>query len=165
MKLIKNNNDEEIKALVQESEEEYQNYQESENNDEYYSLNAEYSNNNEYFNNEDIRDRKIIKSDLQLSYNEYSNENIFNSKEEIEKINDDVEEIENVQEKIEEEEEVKENINMEIYNSYGIENNDEEKIKNIDTKRTEDVFAAFDKMLSSIISKAEEDARKSITKK
>ncbi|PLV57948.1 hypothetical protein [Brachyspira pilosicoli] len=158
-------NDEEIKALVQESEEEYQNYQESENNDEYYSLNAEYSNNNEYFNNEDIRDRKIIKSDLQLSYNEYSNENIFNSKEEIEKINDDVEEIENVQEKIEEEEEVKENINMEIYNSYGIENNDEEKIKNIDTKRTEDVFAAFDKMLSSIISKAEEDARKSITKK
>lgn len=162
---IYNNNDEEIKALVQESEEEYQNYQESENNDEYYSLNAEYSNNNEYFNNEDIRDRKIIKSDLQLSYNEYSNENIFNSKEEIEKINDDVEEIENVQEKIEEEEEVKENINMEIYNSYGIENNDEEKIKNIDTKRTEDVFAAFDKMLSSIISKAEEDARKSITKK
>lgn len=162
---IYNNNDEEIKALVQESEEEYQNYQESENNDEYYSLNAEYSNNNEYFNNEDIRDRKIIKSDLQLSYNEYSNENIFNSKKEIEKINDDVEEIENVQEKIEEEEEVKENINMEIYNSYGIENNDEEKIKNIDTKRTEDVFAAFDKMLSSIISKAEEDARKSITKK
>lgn len=162
---IYNNNDEEIKALVQESEEEYQNYKESENNDEYYSLNAEYSNNNEYFNNEDIRDRKIIKSDLQLSYNEYSNENIFNSKEEIEKINDDVEEIENVQEKIEEEEEVKENINMEIYNSYGIENNDEEKIKNIDTKRTEDVFAAFDKMLSSIISKAEEDARKSITKK
>ncbi|WIH85669.1 hypothetical protein NEI03_10795 [Brachyspira pilosicoli] len=162
---IYNNNDEEIKALVQESEEEYQNYQESENNDEYYSLNAEYSNNNKYFNNEDIRDRKIIKSDLQLSYTEYSNENIFNSKEEIEKINDDVEEIENVQEKIEEEEEVKENINMEIYNSYGIENNDEEKIKNIDTKRTEDVFAAFDKMLSSIISKAEEDARKSITKK
>ncbi|SUW09456.1 Uncharacterised protein [Brachyspira pilosicoli] len=162
---IYNNDDEEIKALVQESEEEYQNYKESENNDEYYSLNAEYSNNNEYFNNEDIRDRKIIKSDLQLSYNEYSNENIFNSKEEIEKINDDVEEIENVQEKIEEEEEVKENINMEIYNSYGIENNDEEKIKNIDTKRTEDVFAAFDKMLSSIISKAEEDARKSITKK
>lgn len=162
---IYNNNDEEIKALVQESEEEYQNYKESENNDEYYSLNAEYSNNNEYFNNEDIRDRKIIKSDLQLSYNEYSNENIFNSKEEIEKINDDVEEIENVQEKIEEEEEVKENINMDIYNSYGIENNDEEKIKNIDTKRTEDVFAAFDKMLSSIISKAEEDARKSITKK
>lgn len=38
---IYNNNDEEIKALVQESEEEYQNYQESENNDEYYSLNAE----------------------------------------------------------------------------------------------------------------------------
>ncbi len=31
--------------------------------------------------------------------------------------------------------------------------------------RTDDVFAAFDKMLSSIINKAEEDAKKSITKK
>ena len=55
---------------------------------------------------------------------------------------------------------------MEIYNSYNISNENTEKIKNnIDTRRTEDVFAAFDKMLSSIISKAEEDARKSITKK
>ena len=56
---------------------------------------------------------------------------------------------------------------MQIYNTYNnIENNTAEKIKNnIDTKKTEDVFAAFDKMLSSIISKAEEDAKKSITKK
>ena len=69
---------------------------------------------------------------------------------------------------IEKSEEVQEetNINMEIYNSYNISNENTEKIKNnIDTRRTEDVFAAFDKMLSSIISKAEEDARKSITKK
>lgn len=155
--------DEEI--IIQEAEEEYKNYQETENDEDnsnkYYSLNDEYSN-NEYFNTEDIRDRKIIKSDLSLSYNNYNNENTFNS--EREETN---EEIENIQEKVEDAEEVKENINMEIYNSYNnIENNDnEEKIKNIDTKRTEDVFAAFDKMLSSIISKAEEDARKSITKK
>ena len=37
--------------------------------------------------------------------------------------------------------------------------------KKEDTSRTDDVFAAFDKMLSSIISKAEEDAKRSITKK
>lgn len=158
--------DEEI--IIQEAEEEYQNYQETENDEDnsnkYYSLNDEYSN-NEYFNHEDIRDRKIIKSDLSLSYNNYSNENTFNS--ETEETNEEVEKIENIQEKVEDEEEIKENINMEIYNSYNnIENNsNDEKIKNIDTKRTEDVFAAFDKMLSSIISKAEEDARKSITKK
>ncbi|MEI0612064.1 hypothetical protein [Brachyspira pilosicoli] len=158
--------DEEI--IIQEAEEEYKNYQETENDEDnsnkYYSLNDEYSN-NEYFNTEDIRDRKIIKSDLSLSYNNYNNENTFNS--EREETNEEIEKIENIQEKVEDEEEVKENINMEIYNSYNnIENNDnEEKIKNIDTKRTEDVFAAFDKMLSSIISKAEEDARKSITKK
>ena len=45
---------------------------------------------------------------------------------------------------------------------------EEKDIKNTkkeDTSRTDDVFAAFDKMLSSIISKAEEDAKRSITKK
>ncbi|WP_157151446.1 hypothetical protein [Brachyspira sp. SAP_772] len=142
--------DEEI--IIQEAEEEYNNYQETENN-EYYSLNDEYS------NAEDIRDRKIIKSDLPLSYNNYSNENTFNS--EIKETSEakDIDKTEEVKEE-------NNNINMDIYNSYNnIENNNEEKIKNIDTKRTEDVFAAFDKMLSSIISKAEEDARKSITKK
>ena len=35
--------------------------------------------------------------------------------------------------------------------------------RKIDTSNTDDVFAAFDKMLSSIISKAEEDARKTIS--
>ena len=163
-------NNEETSTLNQEVEkiEEYQEIEENKHN-EYYSLNEEYAdiNNNEYLQNEDIRDRKIIKSDLSLSYNEYSNENIFNSKEEIKETNEVEEEIESMQE-IEKSEEVQEetNINMEIYNSYNISNENTEKIKNnIDTRRTEDVFAAFDKMLSSIISKAEEDARKSITKK
>ena len=84
------------------------------------------------------------------------------------KAKEDAEEIEKVQDAVELEE-IKENnnINTDIYNSYNNIDNNTEKIKNnnIDTKRTEDVFAAFDKMLSSIISKAEEDARKSITKK
>ena len=161
-------NEEEISNLEIENIEEYQEKENHENNiNEYYSLNAEYSNNN--FNTEDIRDKKIIKSDLSLSY-EYSNENIFNPKEKIEemKAKEDAEEIEKVQDAVELEE-IKENnnINTDIYNSYNNIDNNTEKIKNnnIDTKRTEDVFAAFDKMLSSIISKAEEDARKSITKK
>ena len=165
-----NSYDENKEINTQETEEEYkeyQNYEEIENNEEhsneYYSLNSEYSNinnNSEYFNkDEDIR--KIIKSDLSLSYNEYSNGNIFDSKEE------EMEEIKEQEDIVKETEELEEvNVNMDIYNSYNLENNNnEEKIKNIDTKRTEDVFAAFDKMLSSIISKAEEDARKSITKK
>ena len=169
-----NSYDENKEINTQETEEEYkeyQNYEEIENNEEhsneYYSLNSEYSNinnNSEYFNkDEDIR--KIIKSDLSLSYNEYSNENIFDSKEE--EIIEEMEETKEQEDIVKETEELEEvNINMDIYNSYNLENNNnEEKIKNIDTKRTEDVFAAFDKMLSSIISKAEEDARKSITKK
>ena len=171
-----NSYDENKEINTQETEEEYkeyQNYEEIENNEEhsneYYSLNSEYSNinnNSEYFNkDEDIR--KIIKSDLSLSYNEYSNENIFDSKEEEEEIIEEMEETKEQEDIVKETEELEEvNINMDIYNSYNLENNNnEEKIKNIDTKRTEDVFAAFDKMLSSIISKAEEDARKSITKK
>ena len=151
---------EEIRTFNQEAENIYQEIENDKHN-EYYSLNDEYSN-NEYYNAENIRDRKIIKSDL--SYNNYNNENTFNL--EIEKISE-VEDTDKTEEKQEAVEEVKENINMEIYNSYNnLENNTAEKIKNnIDTKRTEDVFAAFDKMLSSIISKAEEDARKSITKK
>lgn len=151
---------EEIRTFNQEAENIYQEIENDKHN-EYYSLNDEYSN-NEYYNAENIRDRKIIKSDL--SYNNYNNENTFNL--EIEKISE-VEDTDKTEEKQEAVEEVKENINMEIYNSYNnLENNTAEKIKNnIDTKRTEYVFAAFDKMLSSIISKAEEDARKSITKK
>ena len=169
-----NSYDENKEINTQETEEEYkeyQNYEEIENNEEhsneYYSLNSEYSNinnNSEYFNkDEDIR--KIIKSDLSLSYNEYSNGNIFDSKEE--EIIEEMEETKEQEDIVKETEELEEvNVNMDIYNSYNLENNNnEEKIKNIDTKRTEDVFAAFDKMLSSIISKAEEDARKSITKK
>ncbi|MCZ9872479.1 hypothetical protein OFP67_04660 [Brachyspira hyodysenteriae] len=60
--------------------------------------------------------------------------------------------IDNIKNKSEKEEDSKEDV----------------KASNLDNEsnsRTDDVFAAFDKMLSSIISKAEEDARKSITKK
>lgn len=74
------------------------------------------------------------------------------------------------------------NISMDILNSYNKaidninaknqekNNTKEDEIKtsdldNTSNSRTDDVFAAFDKMLSSIINKAEEDARKSITKK
>ena len=136
---------EEIRTFNQEAENTYQEIENDKHN-EYYSLNDEY-NNNEYYNAEGIRDRKIIKSDL--SYNNYNNENTFNL--EIEKISE-VEDTDKTEEKQEAVEEVKENINMEIYNSYNnLENNTAEKIKNnIDTKRTEDVFAAFDKMLSCI---------------
>ena len=168
------NDNEEINNQEDENIEEY-NYTENNDNNEYYSLNDEYLNNNNdeylYNANEDIRDRKIIKSDSSLSYEDkYSTDNIFNSKEEIEKVNeiDEIKESERTEEiKENAAEEEKNNVDMEIYNSYNnIENNTAEKIKNnIDTKKTEDVFAAFDKMLSSIISKAEEDAKKSITKK
>lgn len=168
------NDNEEINNQEDENIEEY-NYTENNDNNEYYSLNDEYLNNNNdeylYNANEDIRDRKIIKSDSSLSYEDkYSTDNIFNSKEEIEEVNeiDEIKESERTEEiKENAAEEEKNNVDMEIYNSYNnIENNTAEKIKNnIDTKKTEDVFAAFDKMLSSIISKAEEDAKKSITKK
>lgn len=168
------NDNEEINNQEDENIEEYSHTENNDNN-EYYSLNDEYLNNNNdeylYNTNEDIRDRKIIKSDSSLSYEDkYSTDNIFNSKEEIEEVNeiDEIKESERTEEiKENAAEEEKNNVDMEIYNSYNnIENNTAEKIKNnIDTKKTEDVFAAFDKMLSSIISKAEEDAKKSITKK
>lgn len=168
------NYNEEINNQEDENIEEY-NYTENNDNNEYYSLNDEYLNNNNdeylYNTNEDIKDRKIIKSDSSLSYEDkYSTDNIFNSKEEIEEVNeiDEIKESERTEEiKENAAEEENNNVDMEIYNSYNIiENNTAEKIKNnIDTKKTEDVFAAFDKMLSSIISKAEEDAKKSITKK
>ena len=44
-------------------------------------------------------------------------------------------------------------------------NNTPKEEKSASSVRTDDVFAAFDKMLSSIISKAEEDAKRNITKK
>ena len=44
-------------------------------------------------------------------------------------------------------------------------NNTPKEEKASSSVRTDDVFAAFDKMLSSIISKAEEDAKRNITKK
>ena len=53
--------------------------------------------------------------------------------------------------------------NTSILDSYSsTSSNNNAQNRKIDTSNTEDVFAAFDKMLSSIISKAEEDAKKSI---
>ncbi|WP_157154043.1 hypothetical protein [Brachyspira murdochii] len=63
------------------------------------------------------------------------------------------------------------NISKDILNSYNkaidnikADNTKKEDLNSSPVSRTDDVFAAFDKMLSSIISKAEEDAKRSITK-
>ena len=117
--------------------------------------------------------KQIIKNDLLSSYKEKEEEknkeyvrNLFNSKKNENHIKNDSHEI-----------------SMDILNSYNkaIDNiknkNENEKyedskedvkssdLDNASNSRTDDVFAAFDKMLSSIISKAEEDAKRSITKK
>lgn len=118
--------------------------------------------------------KQIIKNDLLSSYKEKEEEknkeyvrNLFNSKKTENHIKND-----------------SHDISMDILNSYNkaidnIKNKNEnekyedskEEVKassdldNASNSRTDDVFAAFDKMLSSIISKAEEDAKRSITKK
>ncbi|WP_300365054.1 hypothetical protein [Brachyspira sp.] len=110
--------------------------------------------------------RKIVKNDLlSISKDEEDRSSLFETKKEDNYINND-----------------SHNISMSILNSYNKaidniknenkvneeykENNSaKEEIKKVDNSRADDVFAAFDKMLSSIINKAEEDARKSITKK
>ncbi len=116
-------------------------------------------------------DKKTIKNELLSSYKSKEEEknkeyvrNLFNSKKIDNHINND-----------------SHDISMDILNSYNkaIDNiknknekdeNSKEDVKvsdldNTSNSRTDDVFAAFDKMLSSIISKAEEDAKRSITKK
>ncbi|MBW5389454.1 hypothetical protein [Brachyspira hampsonii] len=115
--------------------------------------------------------KKIIKNELLSSYKAKEEEknkeyvrNLFNSKKSEPHINND-----------------SHDISMDILNSYNkaidnIKNKNEKdedskediKSSNLDNSsnsKTDDVFAAFDKMLSSIISKAEEDAKRSITKK
>ncbi len=102
--------------------------------------------------------RKIV---LNSKNNEEENKSLFESKKSDNYINND-----------------SHDISMDILNSYNkaIDNmkvkdekenisEKEEKVKTSDNSRADDVFAAFDKMLSSIINKAEEDAKKSITKK
>ena len=128
---------------------------------------------NDYKKIDNEFNKQIIKNDLLSSYKEKEEEknkeyvrNLFNSKKNENHIKNDSHEI-----------------SMDILNSYNkaIDNiknkNENEKyedskedvkssdLDNASNSRTDDVFAAFDKMLSSIISKAEEDAKRSITKK
>lgn len=99
--------------------------------------------------------------------------NILNKEENSEKlINENKKEENNINETdIKIDEEILENVNKDILDSYNnvftnsTNTNNEEKL-NKDSNKTnsEDVFAAFDKMLASIISKAEEDAKTIIKK-
>ena len=121
-----------------------------ENNSEYRKINNE-----ELFNKKDIIDNLKEKEENDKEYAK----NLFNNKTD-NYINND-----------------SSSISKDILNSYNKaidnlknkeadkkdESTEENNIPN--SSRTDDVFAAFDKMLSSIISKAEEDAKKSITKK
>ena len=128
---------------------------------------------NDYKKIDNEFNKQIIKNDLLSSYKEKEEEknkeyvrNLFNSKKNENHIKND-----------------SHDISMDILNSYNkaIDNiknkNENEKyedskedvkasdLDNASNSKTDDVFAAFDKMLSSIISKAEEDAKRSITKK
>ena len=110
----------------------------------------------EEIDNIDIIEGKTINSILNKEEN---SEELINEKEEnnIEKSD------------IKIDEETLENVNKDILDSYNnvltnpTNTNNEEK-SNKDKNNSEDVFAAFDKMLASIISKAEEDAKTIIKK-
>ena len=110
----------------------------------------------EEIDNIDIIEGKTINSILNKEEN---SEELINKKEENEINETDI--------KIDEE--TLENVNKDILDSYNnvltnpTNTNSEEK-SNKDKNNSEDVFAAFDKMLASIISKAEEDAKTIIKK-
>lgn len=110
----------------------------------------------EEIDNIDIIEGKTINSILNKEEN---SEELINEKEENEINETDI--------KIDEE--TLENVNKDILDSYNnvltnpTNTNSEEK-SNKDKNNSEDVFAAFDKMLASIISKAEEDAKTIIKK-
>ena len=110
----------------------------------------------EEIDNIDIIEGKTINSILNKEEN---SEELINEKEENEINETDI--------KIDEEK--LENVNKDILDSYNnvltnpTNTNNEEK-SNKDKNNSEDVFAAFDKMLASIISKAEEDAKTIIKK-
>ena len=129
----------------------------------------------EYTINEKIEDleiKDIIDDNESFEEDEelYSIRKEINNEENLESNFDSYEDIlENAENKIEE----NDNVDEDILNSYNqVLTNTEEKTyneksaenKDYNKDNAEDVFAAFDKMLSSIISKAEEDA-KSIIKK
>lgn len=138
------------------------------NKDDNSSKDSEEENNYKNISDEFEFNKHIIKNDLISSYKEEEKNNeyvksLFNKKTD-NHINND-----------------SHDISMDILNSYNkaidnIKNKNEEdeniqedlKIsdsKNEANSKTDDVFSAFDKMLSSIISKAEEDARRNMTKK
>ncbi|MEI0605253.1 hypothetical protein R4K55_13640 [Brachyspira alvinipulli] len=151
---LKNNADEKesivIENISEENEKEISNYE---------------TNNSDYrkINEEDIFNKKIVKENLLSSHKEKEEEknkeyarSLFNKKTDSYIKSD------------------SNNAAKDILNSYNkaVESMDlkskEETSDNLEktaNSRTDDVFAAFDKMLSSIISKAEKDARNSITKK
>ena len=110
----------------------------------------------EEIDNIDIIEGKTINSILNKEEN---SEELINEKEE-----NNIEETD-----IKIDEETLENVNKDILDSYNnvftnpTNTNNEEK-SNKDKNNSEDVFAAFDKMLASIISKAEEDAKTIIKK-
>ena len=151
---LKNNADEKesivIENISEENEKEISNYK---------------TNNSDYrkINEEDIFNKKIVKENLLSSHKEKEEEknkeyarSLFNKKTDSYIKSD------------------SNNAAKDILNSYNkaVESMDlkpkEETSDNLEktsNSRTDDLFAAFDKMLSSIISKAEKDARNSITKK
>ena len=94
---------------------------------------------------------------------------ILNKEENLEELINEKEENEINETDIKIDEETLENVNKDILDSYNnvltnsTNTNSEEK-SNKDKNNSEDVFAAFDKMLASIISKAEEDAKTIIKK-
>ena len=95
--------------------------------------------------------------------------NILNKEENSEELINENEENNIEKSDIKIDEEILENVNKDILDSYNnvltnpTNTNNEEK-SNKDKNNSEDVFAAFDKMLASIISKAEEDAKTIIKK-
>ena len=110
----------------------------------------------EEIDNIDIIEGKTINSILNKEEN---SEELINEKEE-----NNIEETD-----IKIDEETLENVNKDILDSYNnvltnTTNTNSEEKSNKDKNNSEDVFAAFDKMLASIISKAEEDAKTIIKK-
>lgn len=168
---LKNNTDENESIVIENTfkKEENNNEEEISYNNETDDAVLKIENNSDYrkINEEDIFNKRVVKENLLLSYKEKEEEknkeyakNLFNKKTDSYIKND------------------SNNAAKDILNSYNqavdnldfkvkeeIQNNNTDNIEKTANSRTDDVFAAFDKMLASIISKAEKDARNSITKK
>ena len=146
LEYIDNNKNDVVDTIIEEKEEVLSDYA-SINNDELIKTfdDNKVSDNNDYIDDldnlktdtystfkDDIFEKKIVKNDILSSYSKEENKTFKTS-------------------------------NISILDSYSsTSSNNNAQNRKVDTSNTEDVFAAFDKMLSSIISKAEEDAKKSI---